>query len=157
MLELLEFEIVLIDERPSSELHQHRELTRPHRQMVYDELAEHIPSAAHHFVFIMTHSHQRDEYVCAHLLPKTFGYIGVLGSRSKVAQLRASLAERLPESTLQSLRAPMGLAIESHSPAEIAVSIAAEVIQYCNRAVSQSMFITRGRTCYRKEKNTENI
>jgi xanthine dehydrogenase accessory factor len=56
----------------------------------------------------------------------------VLGSQKKIEQLKANLAHRLSIDSLQRIRGPMGLPIKSHTPAEIAVSIAAELIQIQN-------------------------
>lgn len=129
VLDLLDFKVTLIDERPLAILSQHSDMTWPYMLMAYDDIDSAVPEGSNHYVFIMTHGHQRDALVCAKLLPRHFAYVGVLGSQTKVAQLKASLLKQLPETCLQRLHAPMGLAINSHSPAEIAVSIGAELVQ----------------------------
>jgi xanthine dehydrogenase accessory factor len=77
----------------------------------------------------MTHSHKTDEKVAGLLVDKRVRYLGVLGSRKKIEQLKANLAHRLSDESLQRIRGPIGLPIKSHTPLEIAVSIAAELIQ----------------------------
>ena len=57
-------------------------------------------------------------------------YIGVIGSDLKAKRIRAELSARgVSDSLLQKLRCPMGLPLGSNSPAEIAISIAAELLQ----------------------------
>ena len=80
----------------------------------------------------MTHSHKTDEKVAEQLADKRARYLGVLGSRKKMENLKANFAQRLPFEFLQRIRGPVGLPINSHTPAEIAVSIAAELIQILN-------------------------
>lgn len=60
-----------------------------------------------------------------------FGYIGMMGSARRV---RLVLAERrdLPRAVADILRAPLGLPIGAETPMEIAISIAAELIQHTN-------------------------
>ena len=60
-----------------------------------------------------------------------FGYIGMMGSARRI---RLVLAERrmLPSAMSEVLRAPLGLSIGAEMPMEIAISIAAELIQHTN-------------------------
>ncbi len=60
--------------------------------------------------------------------PPGLRYLGLLGSRRKVERVRAELAERAGHLDRVPLFAPVGVAIGGQSPAEIAVSILAEVI-----------------------------
>ena len=56
-------------------------------------------------------------------------YIGCIGSRHKIAPTNAYLlANGIPEEDLARIHAPIGLDILGQTPAEIAVSIAAEMI-----------------------------
>jgi xanthine dehydrogenase accessory factor len=57
------------------------------------------------------------------------GYIGMIGSSRKIEQVFTSLRERgVSEETLAQVYAPIGLDIGADSPAEIAVSVVAEVV-----------------------------
>lgn len=59
------------------------------------------------------------------------GYIGMMGSRRKVARVFAELAEAgHAAADLARVHAPIGLDIGADSPAEIAVSVVAEILQY---------------------------
>ena len=58
-------------------------------------------------------------------------YVGCIGSRKKVAYTQAKLREAgIDEARIQSLHSPIGLAIGAETPAEIAVSIAAQLIAH---------------------------
>lgn len=60
-------------------------------------------------------------------------YIGVIGSRRKTAAVNERLrAAGIPESAIARVHAPIGTAIRAVTPAEIAVSVAGEMI--CVRA-----------------------
>ena len=68
------------------------------------------------------------------------GYVGMMGSQRKVRRVFAELeAEGHSRETLARVYAPIGLAIGAESPAEIAVSIIAEVLQVCRRGVGGHM------------------
>jgi xanthine dehydrogenase accessory factor len=60
--------------------------------------------------------------------PPHLCYLGLMGSRRKVARVRADLEQRGVELAGMCLRAPIGLPIGGDSPGEIAISILAEVI-----------------------------
>jgi xanthine dehydrogenase accessory factor len=131
-LATLDFDITVIDERDNSETfarnhYAHRKLRIPYR-----EVANVIAEGDQVFVFIMTHCHKTDEKVAELLADKRVRYFGVLGSQKKIEQLKTNLASRLSVESLQRIRGPIGLPINSHTPAEIAVSIAAELIQILN-------------------------
>jgi xanthine dehydrogenase accessory factor len=61
-------------------------------------------------------------------LPRGLRYLGLMGSRRKVARVREELAARGFDLSGRELRAPIGLPIGGDSPGEIAISILAEVI-----------------------------
>jgi len=65
----------------------------------------------------------------AALAPRDLRYLGLIGSRAKVARIYDALtADRMPAETLQRVHAPIGLDIGAVTPQEIAVSILAELI-----------------------------
>lgn len=65
------------------------------------------------------------------ILRRPFPFVGVMGSAAKLAEIRRQLrAAGFDDESLARLRAPVGLAIGSRTPAEIAVSIAAELITW---------------------------
>ena len=86
-----------------------------------------IPESA--FVVVLTRGHRQDFDVLRALAGRTFRYLGLIGSRAKVARLTdALLADGVSADWLRQLHAPIGFDIGAISPEEIAVAILAELI-----------------------------
>ena len=86
-----------------------------------------IPAAA--FVVILTRGHRHDLEALRALAARDLRYLGLIGSRAKVTRLFEALsAEGMPAECLRRIFAPIGLDIGAVTPAEIAVSILAELI-----------------------------
>jgi xanthine dehydrogenase accessory factor len=67
--------------------------------------------------------------VLRQVISKNCAYIGVIGSKTKVATVRQQLTqEGVDAETLDKINAPIGLRIRSETPEEIAISIAGEMI-----------------------------
>src|SRR4029450_12871574 len=82
------------------------------------------------YVAVVTRCHRTDLAALRRILVAPVRYVGMIGSRRKVRVVRERLrSEGFSEERLESLRAPIGLSIGSCTPAEIAVSIAGELIQ----------------------------
>jgi len=83
------------------------------------------------FFVVMTQGHTTDfpilkSVLCAH----EPAYIGVLGSDLKAEKIRRELAAAgVPAERIERLRCPMGLDLGNNNPAEIAISITAQLIQ----------------------------
>jgi xanthine dehydrogenase accessory factor len=81
------------------------------------------------YVVAVTRGHAMDEDVVAEALRTSARYIGMIGSRRKVAGVMGRLRRRgFAESDLARVRAPIGLDIGADTVEEIAVSIAAELV-----------------------------
>jgi xanthine dehydrogenase accessory factor len=77
----------------------------------------------------MTHAHAHDRTVLAGALKTPARYIGMIASRRKRDVIFRSLVEEgVAAEALARVHSPIGLDIGARSPAEIAVSIAAELI-----------------------------
>ena len=86
-----------------------------------------IPPAS--YVVVVTRGHQHDLDAMRALAARDLKYLGLIGSRAKVARIYdALLEEGMPPECLQRVHAPIGLEIGAVTPAEIAVSILAELI-----------------------------
>jgi xanthine dehydrogenase accessory factor len=82
-------------------------------------------------VIIVTRGHKYDYQALAAAVRSNAGYIGLMGSRRKVALIfRQLMADGVPPERLQDIHAPIGLDIGAVSPEEIAVSIMAEVTMH---------------------------
>lgn len=79
--------------------------------------------------FIASHNHQLDQDLVEILLPLTCSWIGMIGSRTKVARFLVRFkAGGMDPALFQKLRAPVGLDIGAETPAEIAIAIAGELV-----------------------------
>jgi xanthine dehydrogenase accessory factor len=81
-------------------------------------------------LLVFTHSHPLDQEILERLIDKDFGYLGMIGSKTKVAKFFLRLkAAGVPETLFSKVSAPIGLDIGAESPEEIAVSIVAELVR----------------------------
>ena len=95
----------------------------------HDALAT-LPIDGQSYLVIMTRGHMFDKEVLAQSLRTSAFYIGMIGSKKKVAQTFEALRrEGFSEENLARVRSPIGLFIGAETPEEIAVSIAAEIIK----------------------------
>jgi len=82
------------------------------------------------FVVIMTRGHQFDRVVLEQALKTRASYIGMISSLSKRnAVYKALLAKGVDKKALERVHSPIGIAIGSETPEEIAVSIVAQLIE----------------------------
>jgi xanthine dehydrogenase accessory factor len=86
-----------------------------------------VPSNA--YVVVVTRGHTHDFDALRALAARDLRYLGLIGSRAKVVRVfEALLAEGMPPECLERAHAPIGLDIGAVTPAEIAISILAELI-----------------------------
>ena len=80
---------------------------------------------------VMARGHETDYEILKWLLKTPADYVGCIGSRKKVQLTREKLlSDGFTERELSRLHAPIGLNIGAETPAEIAVSVSAEMIAY---------------------------
>jgi xanthine dehydrogenase accessory factor len=111
-------------------------------EIVVDDIPAWIGRAsipAHAYAVIVTRGHTNDLEALRALAPRELRYLGLIGSRAKVARIYDALvADQMPGDLLKRVHAPIGLDIGAVTPQEIAVSILAELI-----AVKHGKFTTR--------------
>lgn len=99
----------------------------------YEDIAHFIPDGDDIYVAVMTLGYWSDKVVIRKLIDKQVKYFGVLGSKAKMTTLMKELrSEGFDPEKLARIRTPVGLPINSRTPEEIAVSIAAEIISVRN-------------------------
>lgn len=82
------------------------------------------------YYIIVTRGHENDYLCLKQILQRSYGYVGMIGSRSKVKYTFARLEqEGFSEEQIAQVHAPIGLPLGGRTPAEIAISIVAEIIQ----------------------------
>ena len=93
-------------------------------------IGDFITVGSEDYVCVMTRGHAYDTVVQAQVLRCLPTYCGVIGSAMKAAGVRRTLKEEygLTEEELDLVTTPIGLNIKGETPAEIAISIAAQMI-----------------------------
>lgn len=128
-LAAVDFRCVVLEDREAfcrSELFPGVEETR---LIQNDDPAAYAGITADDYIAVMTRGHKDDLTVQAHALKTPARYIGVIGSRRKTAAVFARLREMgYTDADLARITTPIGLDIKAETPAEIAVSIAAQLI-----------------------------
>ena len=96
----------------------------------FTKLDEVLSIQKNDYLVIVTRGHWCDADAEAFALRTDASYIGVVGSRRKTKYVRDKLeAQGFTKEQLDSVYAPIGIEIGSETPAEIAISIAAQLIQ----------------------------
>ena len=86
------------------------------------------------YALVVTRGHGHDQEALGILAPSPAGYVGMIGSRRKVREVRDALLDAgVPEAALARVAMPVGLSIGSETVDEIAISIVAELIARRNR------------------------
>ena len=130
ILAMAAFRVAVCDQRPDAASRD----TLPQAAEIYclpyeDAFAHLPPVTAADYVVVMTPGHEGDYEVLRQALRTPARYIGCIGSRRKAATLREKLlSEGFPAAAVDRVRSPIGLPIGGDTPAEIAVSIAAQLI-----------------------------
>ena len=136
LLSHLGFTCVVIDDR--AEFADPAVFPTAHRvqQADYTKLEQVCSPHCKDYAVVMTRGHIHDANCERFLLNTPVGYIGVMGSKNKAKLAReALLADGYSEAQLERITTPIGLNIGSETPAEIAVSIAAQLIKVRSRRV----------------------
>jgi xanthine dehydrogenase accessory factor len=99
------------------------------------ELVASIRLTTHTAVVLVSHEYKYDLPILKSALASDAGYIGMLGGRKRRDAMKELLrGDGVSDAALARLRTPIGLDIEAETPAEIAVSITAELIKDWIRA-----------------------
>jgi xanthine dehydrogenase accessory factor len=101
-------------------------------EILVEDMAEWVAKAeipASSYVVVLTRGHRQDYDVLRALAGRQLRYVGLIGSRAKVARLTDALLEHgVSPDWLKAIHAPIGFDIGAVSPSEIAVAILAELI-----------------------------
>jgi xanthine dehydrogenase accessory factor len=95
----------------------------------YQKALEQLSFTDSSYLVILTHRHANDFEILEYCVKKPFYYLGMIGSRKKVATAFEKLREKgIGEESINRIHAPIGIAIGAETPEEIAVAIAAQLI-----------------------------
>jgi xanthine dehydrogenase accessory factor len=86
------------------------------------------------FCVIVTPKHEYDERIVMKLARKPFGYLGMIGSQRKVAEVKKNMLEKegFEQPEIDRIDMPIGIKFNAETPEEIAVSIIAKLIDVKN-------------------------
>lgn len=124
---------VMIDPRPDYNQSWDESLA-PLMSIYPDDAIEELGLDAHTFVVALSHDPKLDDLAIIRALHSDAAYVGAMGSARTSKTRRQRLREHFgfDEPALAKLHAPIGLDIGSKTPAEIAVSILADLISVKN-------------------------
>jgi xanthine dehydrogenase accessory factor len=127
---LVGFEILVIDDRP--------EFADPALCGDIAAMLAALPADEATYVAIVTRGHRHDAEALRACIGRPFAYVGMIGSRRKVALIHESLlaAGLATPEQLDAVYAPIGLDIGAETPGEIAASVVAELIAVRRRGES---------------------
>jgi len=132
---LLDFRVTVVDNRPEF---ASRELLTSADTVIaenYQQAIDALIITDNTYMVILTHKHAHDYEVLEQLIHKQFRYLGMIGSKTKVATVLQQLrAKGVSEDIIKKIHSPIGISIGAHTPAEIAISIAAEIVAVRNNA-----------------------
>ena len=126
----LDYSVTVIDDRPEFAA---RERFPDGVEVVRADMAEALgtlPIGWNSFIIVATRGHKLDAHCVRAALTTSARYIGLLGSKRKTILIERMLRdEGVPEDRIRAVHAPVGLDLGGRTPAEIALSILAELSQ----------------------------
>ena len=141
---ILGFETTVIDDR---ERFANRERFPDADEIVVDDFRAAIARqeiTPWTYLVLVTRGHEHDEATLRHVVDSPAPYIGMIGSRRRVLLVFQRLAaEGVPEHFIDRIYAPIGLDIGGRWPEEIALAIAAEMVNVRRGGKAQSLSLRR--------------
>ena len=138
---LIDFEVVVIDDRPQYANTERfpqadRVIAAPFRPTLRD-----WPIDADTFIILVTRGHSHDVECLLEVIDSPARYIGMIGSKRRVRAVFDLLEEEqgIPREKFARVYAPIGLDIGAESPAEIGVAVIAEVIKVYRGGRAESL------------------
>lgn len=135
MASLIPFRVTVIDDR--KEFLTQERFPSVNRRLIsaYEDLKEKLDFRSTTSIVVCTYDHKLDQRVVEFCLRKPFRYLGLIGSVVKATKTRARLkAAGFSSEEMQRVHSPMGIPIGGNSPAEIALSVLAEIVAVRYRA-----------------------
>jgi xanthine dehydrogenase accessory factor len=130
LVKKVHFRVVIIDDREMFANQQRfpeaDEVLVSEFEKSFDQL--HVDDSS--YIVVVTRGHLYDGVILEQAIKTDARYIGMIGSKKKIRTLYQSLMKNgISKESLNRVHAPIGLDINSETPEEIAVSIAAELIK----------------------------
>lgn len=144
MAKLLGMDVTVLEDREeyaqaAEEAGADRVICKPFREAIRE--LENTDSCKY---LVMTRAHKMDQDCLEEIFRKPYSYVGMLGSPKKIAALRSNLVQAgIEEAHFEKLHSPVGLEIGAKTPAEIGVSVMAELIQLQNSGEEEASSYSR--------------
>lgn len=131
VLDYIGFSTVILDDRP--DFANSERFPEADRIVILENFKvsfKDVQTDLNSYIIIATRSHSGDYDVLKQALAEKSAYIGMIGSQKKTGTIYKKLLEDgFTEKDLKRVHAPIGIKIAAETPEEIAISIAAEIIQ----------------------------
>ncbi len=133
VMSLLNFYVIVLDNRSNLQTMGLNQFADEKIVNDYDEIDNYLVEGEQSYIAIVSHSHESDTFVMQKVINRNFKYIGLMGSKAKVKNAISEMRRlKISEEKINSIHAPIGIEINSQTPEEIAISIAAEIIKIRN-------------------------
>ncbi len=130
------FAVTVIDDRPEFSNRERFPLADKVITAPMEEVADLYIPGANTWLVLITREHKHDYILLKQLLGTEYAYLGMIGSRRRTTKVKQRLIdEGFNRAEIERLYSPIGLEIKAQTPAEIAISIMAEIIEVKNIAV----------------------
>jgi xanthine dehydrogenase accessory factor len=134
VLSRMDFEIHILDHRDNLNTMEQNHFVHSKQIVEFEQIDNYIPEGNDVYVVIMSFGYRTDDVIIRRLINKNLKYIGMLGSREKIATLFSKMVEDgFDKDNIARVYAPIGIDIKSETTQEIAISVAAQLIRVKNQ------------------------
>ncbi len=143
------FKVKVIDDRPAFANRERFPQADEAIVMELDQVGDAFDFSQDDYVILVTRGHQHDQHILEQIADCQARYLGMIGSKSKIAKMWKRLeAKGIERQYLDRVHAPIGLNIGADSPEEIAISVVAELIR--ERRLGKVQYTQRKRSHARR-------
>ena len=133
LLSMLDFYVVVYDSRDDLQTMKGNKFADKIIICEYKNLGKTVKENS--FIVIVTTGFESDKVALEQVINKNVKYIGLMGTRSKIKKIyNEAVKDGMKKDLLKKVHAPIGIDINSDTPEEIAISIAAEIIKVKNHS-----------------------
>ena len=134
VLSRMDFEIHMLDHRENLNTMLANHFVTTSQVINFEEIGNYVPEGENIYVVIMSFGYRTDDIIIRQLINKDFLYIGMLGSKEKIATLFLNMIEDgFDKERIARVYAPIGIDVKSETTQEIAISVAAQLIRVKNQ------------------------
>lgn len=133
IMSLLDFYVVVIDNRSNLPTMETNNFANEKIIADYTEVDKFLKEGDNAYIAIVSHTHESDKFLLQKVINRNFKYIGLMGSKAKVKNVMSEMMLLgISQEKIDSIYSPIGIEINSETPEEIAISIAAQIIKVRN-------------------------